>query len=1160
MSLNVTPFTELHRTVLDCAQLAVSTADLVSGFPILAPNGTLGAPSYSFASNTDTGLLRTADGVLAGVDAEAGLVAAAASNVALGSVPSDYGGGAGVVFLSDAVVDPVGVPNAGSGGILYVAGATLNFLDAAGTSVSLTTAGGSDVTGPESSTTDQLLRFSTTTGRVVTNCDTTYTSGQLLTGDGALTAPAYSFSSESSTGMYVAGTTLNFSGLGVRALSLNSASATFGVPLTSSFTGSAATPEFSFTSSVSSGILYDSNHLQLSSGGDVGLAVGGASTRNVSLAGAVPSYGANADGVLFIPTASTDPVGVPNGGSGGVLYATSGGTQLRWLDASGNSVLLGGSVDSVSSSVDGQLAVWTNTTGSAVAARPVISDAGAVHAVQDANLDNPAYSFTASGNTGMLLSSAGTLAFQATTDQCVTVNSQAVSVCAPVLFPDGSASAPAYSFSASTNTGAYSNASDAFKTTAGGNTSWAVRADNNLVLGAGTSGFGSGEGIVNILYASVLPTTAPSSAGLLYTSADNLLFRDTSNTEHTLTSTSAVLREASSTDTGVVRFDTTDGKVIQDTSTIIIPDTGEVRVVGSEGYSFTSSATSGLVAGGADTLSLVSAGTTSLTLTSASATVAAAHVLTGMDGSAGTPSFSFSSGATSGVYLSGTNTVGGANGGVHALSVDADQNVALGSDTPDFAGGQGVVYISDVGTLPTTTLSNGGLLYMNGGELYFYDQDSTLYQLSGVQALGSSTDLRIATFTDTLGRQFGESGFSLSGSNQITGVDGSSAAPTYRVGSSGTVGWWYAGANVVEMGNGAAQLSLSSTAVTAAVQVEVDASLRIGGNMTETFSAPGTTRNVADADGSFVWQQNGTPIFQTNSAEDVDLLSNFAVCTGGTGDFSIGHDGTRFDLNVANAADTLDFAVGGTPIATFSTADITCENLVSSSFRAGNFTFTAATTTGLSTSQQILVNGTTVATTPSGAVLTLFGAIKYGSIGTRVMAMGKADVAPTTAPTSGVYLYADTNASFMRVANKDVDVAINGPLARAKISRTQTIASGALDLIDTLTDVESNILVVDTASPGAGTITGTADTAGWWEISANALWDTNSTGRRRLQIKVGGVVVGESVQAAVSGMDTDQQVRVCVPVAASAVVTFEVEQDSGGNLDVDVIGTVVFMG
>ena len=157
-------------------------------------------------------------------------------------------------------------------------------------------------------------------------------------------------------------------------------------------------------------------------------------------------------------------------------------------------------------------------------------------------------------------------------------------------------------------------------------------------------------------------------------------------------------------------------------------------------------------------------------------------------------------------------------------------------------------------------------------------------------------------------------------------------------------------------------------------------------------------------------------------------------------------------------------------------------------------------------------------------------------------------------------MYTDSTNTFLRVRNADADVALNGTVARAKISRTQTIADAAIDLIDTLVDVDSNILVVDTAAPGAGTITGTAATAGWWEISAEAHWVSNATGFRRIRIKVGGVVVADSTQNAVNGMETQQQVRASLNVAASAVVTFEVEQNSGGNLDVDVIGTVVFLG
>lgn len=79
---------------------------------------------------------------------------------------------------------------------------------------------------------------------------------------------------------------------------------------------------------------------------------------------------------------------------------------------------------------------------------------------------------------------------------------------------------------------------------------------------------------------------------------DNLLFRDTDNVEHTLTSTTSVNSIGSSTDNGVVRFDTTDGKIVQDTSTILISDGGQVTTTSAQGYSFTSSTTSGVSSSG----------------------------------------------------------------------------------------------------------------------------------------------------------------------------------------------------------------------------------------------------------------------------------------------------------------------------------------------------------------------------------------------------------------------------------------------------------------------------------------------------------------------------------------------------------------------------------
>lgn len=92
-----------------------------------------------------------------------------------------------------------------------------------------------------------------------------------------------------------------------------------------------------------------------------------------------------------------------------------------------------------------------------------------------------------------------------------------------------------------------------------------------------------------------------------------------------------------------------------------------------------------------------------------------------------------------------------------------------------------MVFLSDVVTQPSTVLSNGGLLFVNGRNLFFHDKDATLHQLSGAEGLGSSTDNLIVTLADTIGRSVKESGFSLSNSNQITGPDGSAGTPPTRL-------------------------------------------------------------------------------------------------------------------------------------------------------------------------------------------------------------------------------------------------------------------------------------------------------------------------------------------------------------------------------------------
>lgn len=1165
MSLNITPLTEIGKTVLDCAQIAVNTADLLTGFPLLPPDGSSAAPSYSFINNTDTGMFLDSGGVQISVDSEVGLVGAASGNVGIGGAPSTYGGGEGVVFLANAGVNPVGVPNAGAGGILYVDGANLNFLNRAGVVVTLSSAGASNVAGPVSSVDNNLAKFTSTTGQTITDSGITYASTQLLPTSGTSAQPAYSFISDTDTGVYLSGTSLHFSNSGVSILSLNSTATTMTVPFVGGSGGAVGAPVFSFASSPTTGMFYASDHIQLSLGGVRGVAVGGSGgTRNVSFAGGLGGYGTGADGVMFVPTATTDPVGVPNGGSGGVLYATAGGTQLRWIGPTGLSVLLGGSVSPVGTTVDGQIAVWGDTAGTTMVARSVVTDAGSIHAVQSATLTNPAYSFIGDTTTGVGLLAPGSVGLVALGVAVTSTTSAATSFNVQAEVAKTTASTPVLSFTSDATTGFYSESANSCRFTFNSTSECVdVGASGNVSLGEFSTDFGTGAGVVR-MRDGTNPSTAPPDGGYLYVTGNDLVFRDTSNVTHTLTATSLVASIASSTNDAVVRYDGTGGKVVQDSVNLLLSDSGQITVVGAEGYAFTSSVTSGLESGGADSLRLVSAGTTSVTLTTAQTTVAAAHVLSGSNGTTSAPSFAFSSDPNTGVYNVSADVLGVAAGGVKVLSVDSNGNVSTGSDTPDYAGGQGVLYMSEVTTPPSGALSNGGILYVSGRSLYFHNQSGETNRLSGVEVAGSSTDNQIVTFASGgLGVDLSStSGFTISDANIVTGPDGSGATPPYRVGASGDTGWFSSGVGVLDMGDGASQLSLSSTAVSSSVQLEVEGVVRVGGSggMSESFSSPTTTRTVANASGVFDVQQNGTSILTTTTARDVNLGDNDMVFTGGTGDFRLQYDGTRFDLDVANAADTLDISVDGVVYATASSTNVTAANVsILDYIRSDNYVFTSSTNSGLIAGLNLKNNGLTGLSSTNSGRLGIFGAAPDGI---RSVAVYPAVTAPTSLPTSGVYMYTDASAEFMRIANADADVAINGPNARAKISRTQTIATGAIDLIDTLTDVESHILVVDTASPGAGTVTGTAATAGWWEVVGEASWAANATGFRRIRIKVGGVVVADSTTNAVTtaSTETQHQARACLNVAASAVVTFEVEQNSGGNLDVDVIGSVVFLG
>lgn len=93
--------------------------------------------------------------------------------------------------------------NPSGGSLLYTDSTELYLRTPSGTVFNLT----DEITGPGSATDEALVIFSGTTGKVVQNSLVTGTdAGRLNAGDGSVTTPAYSFTSDVDTGLYISGT------------------------------------------------------------------------------------------------------------------------------------------------------------------------------------------------------------------------------------------------------------------------------------------------------------------------------------------------------------------------------------------------------------------------------------------------------------------------------------------------------------------------------------------------------------------------------------------------------------------------------------------------------------------------------------------------------------------------------------------------------------------------------------------------------------------------------------------------------------------------------------------------------------------------------------------------------------------------------------------
>lgn len=1134
---------ELSRTLVNCRQLRVTRGDLITSFPIHAPDGVTSAPSYSFASNLECGVTRRADDLVFVADAEIG-VALNTGRIAVnpGETAID---GVGVLYLGNARTVPVG-PLGTPGGLLYVDGDALYFHDVLGNRVNLSEPASGTVSGPLTSMTNELARYANADGDLITTSGVVYTNSQVLVADGSLTKPAYHFTSATATGLLRTPEYLGVVKNSVLCMTLDD-NVTLRVPLAVP-DGSVGEPSVSFTDDETTGLRFENASMACSVGGVDGFRV--SADSNIVFGNGTTTYG-GARGVLKLSTVHTIPTGIPNVGRGGILYAD---TRLRWLNAAGVSVTVGGDIPGAGTVLDGQVLVWNDTTATSITARSQINDAGAVLAT--------AYGFTGDADTGLIMMQPTKMRLQGNGVPYLDVSISSCDVAQQLLltYPMRFTLLPTTRID-STEQSAIMMYVDDVKVCE-------FDADQNLTLmHASTIDYGGGHGVVGLPAATIVPTSGALNGGFVYIKDDQLCWRNKANAEFILTVPNIVSSDGDSTPSRVARFHEDSGTAIQSSAVSITTD-GQVQTTGVLGYRFAESVNSGLVSTSPGTVSIHNDGIPGITFTPASMVVHADHVFHGVNGTLLAPSFSFTSNASSGLYLANDDTAALVVNGSTAVTVASHHNVGFGTDVPDFAGGRGTVYFSELTTAPSGILASGGLLYVAQRTLYFYNAAGVVSTLTGIEKPTAANNA-VAFFDDNLGCQLGAAAtLTINDSGQILVPTGTLTAPGYTVAD--TIGMSLS-AGSLYVGVGASAVRLQASAMTATIPLTADSGVRVGGSAgaTISYTQPTVIQSIPGTSAGFAWKQNGTPIMNTVSTNTLNL-SNAAEFTGGINKFEFGKfTGTNFSVNVSHSQDVFKMQSNNSTIATFGYRQATFTELEAKGNARAYYFFTVldppyafvnGPTTGLGTGSsngvRLFANGVTGMCARAGTQMALLSDANIGS-GTRTVAWGPVVTAPQL-PTTGVYMY-QVQGQFMRVANAYADVALNGAYARAKWSTSFIVANSTDTLITTSTNDTDITNVMTIAS---GTISGSVNTGGWWEVMATATWDSASAGFRRVRILINDVEVAAAVQNAVttSSVPTAQQVAACVPVSAAAIMTVRVYQSSGAPLNVNIVASAVLLG
>lgn len=1152
--------TEESSSVLDARFLVINGADPLSGFPLDAPDGTVATPSYAFERQTNTGMFLESDNVTFAVSGVAGASVSIEGNVAFaGGAPVHYGDttpGEGVLFLHEATTNPSGIPSGGTGGILYVTNQSLNYLNSAGDTFTLTSKSVGDVFGPASSTATAAPVFDLATGKLIKNSILLITSTSTVTmPDGAASTTSFSFGTDTNTGVFL-DTSLKMAVNSTTPIDVTSTSVDVSVVLQAP-DGTSGGPSFSFTTSANSGVFLSGSELRIASGGVVGMTI---DSINVALGSVAPvNYGAGTPGVgvVFLPQCTVVPSGIPHDGSGGILYVD--GNNLIFLSSLGVPRFLSLCLTELSGTTTTNGVVrFDGSSGRVIQNTSTLTvDAAGQWVGPTGTSGLVTYGFTTDPNTGMYSASVGSVNFVTNGTGRIGFTATGATITLPVYAPDGAADTPSYAFASAPTSGTFRTTNGSLALTVGGIVGATLR-NNTTMCGAEAPTYGGGDGVLFIRTATTIPSTNPSGGGIIYVNADTqLYFRDTSGVVTGLTD--FVVGSGSATDNAVAIL--TSVGTIQ-TSSVSVSNTGAMLAgdgaAASPGFTFTSDTDTGMYISGSDVYLNAGSGVGGVGQLCVSSTAITTRVpMQCVNGLATAPSFTFTGDDNTGVYRVATDRIGITVGGTAAMvatGINGVTNVSL-SGSAISGGGEGIVFIGDVAVVPSGTLTSGGILYVSGTSLIFHSDDGATHTVSDIG--GTAISSTVPTVTQGLAYWSGTSGDVLSSSNVTcsdTQLFGHLRYDSDALSMSSDLNRVF-----FQFGTGAGSMYVGASSVqVTGVPVHIDTSMRVGGATGVTESLSGTVytiNNLNASTGTFEWKQNGTTIISTAADHDLQMFTSLEL-SNATETMTIGNvsatayaftssttSTTEDDiLFTAGASDCLKITPAGefltntvvVPTANYNNSNGNCK-VGAGTIAAPSYSFLNSPTSGVlydttTDAVGISVGGTLSACMTAAAseinvaLCTTSFPTTYGS-GDGVVFIGPVS-SPPTVNASGVHFFVSNDDLRMSVdvASADANCTLNAVSKRARVTLTLAVAGETSDNLDdeTWTDVDSSGVAGTTS--GALSVTDIESTI---MVEAHAVWASNSTGYRRISITtgVGHTVEATSTMTAVNGDVTAQTVR-----------------------------------